>query len=683
MNVNNMSHVCTLEAVIHQVRVPFRPKHDPSRNLAEEIESCKRKIWECIDLAERKQYFEKKQKKINENNGKIESGKENSKHSTNFVSSKPVKTVKVVQKPGEAKKQPPLTQVVQKLEEPKNQPPLTQVVQKPGNAKNQPPLTQVIEKPEEDRNPPPLVRTDVELKVFVMKVAELKKELKSRGKDTTGLKKDLRARLINVILEQADREQKRTFPVDNKRTSTSGPETIEESKEEQNKNSVSMEISEITEDEDEVVDKKESPSPPKDSDDRQQVDQKKESISSMQVEYQNETSETLKERKHRLEEVNENDLTGKDYSEKRHEECRNVSNSCPKESLIKTESSLAPINEMVVTSPSEQNECPPNSQAKKPEILTETKMREFSESQNENCVKEDVLAATSEVSFSSKASGTSVKDMVSKFSGFSTNPSSNNGSALSKGLQAKKEARQAKIAEMRAKAQSKPVSSTKVALTSKEYSSTLLSLNATASTASATKKNLATQMREKAAARAFQNKITNTASKTTTAPMTASTSKRHLPLTNNSNHSNTDVSDPLGMTLKQAPLIKKPSKVMSPMDTYEISDREDSDTDDSDSDSDNEKMKKKVPIWAQRSNLYSALEEQYNGRIGGKKVDPDEIFPEVHSCDLEAIFGRRKSKNYRSRQSSGNWANDKVTVAEKLDYKREMGFATEADSTNI
>ena len=230
------------------------------------------------------------------------------------------------------------------------------------------------------------------------------------------------------------------------------------------------------------------------------------------------------------------------------------------------------------------------------------------------------------------------------------------------------------------------MTSTKVALSSKEYTSTLSSLNATASTGSATKKNLATQMREKAAARAFQNKITNAASKTTTSSVSNATNKRHLPLTNNSNHSNTCVSDPLATTLKQAPLIKKPPKVvMSPMDTYEMSDREDSDTDDSDSDSDNERMNKKIPTWAQRSNLYSALEEQYNGRIGGKKIDPDEIFPEVHSCDLEAIFGRRKSKNYRSRASSGNWANDQVTAAEKLVYKRQMGFATDhaMDSTGV
>jgi hypothetical protein len=188
-------------------------------------------------------------------------------------------------------------------------------------------------------------------------------------------------------------------------------------------------------------------------------------------------------------------------------------------------------------------------------------------------------------------------------------------------------------------------------------------------------------MREKAAARAFQNKITNSVSKTGSKAMSTSSHKRHLPLTNHSNHSNSTVPDSLGATLKQHSVIKKPSKVLSPMDTYEISDREDSDTDDSESESD--KPKKKIPTWAQRTNLYSALEEQYNGRVGSLKVDPDDIFPEVQSCDLEAIFGPKKAKMYKRRASSGNWANDQVTAAEKLVYKREMGFATDAKSKEI
>ena len=119
------------------------------------------------------------------------------------------------------------------------------------------------------------------------------------------------------------------------------------------------------------------------------------------------------------------------------------------------------------------------------------------------------------------------------------------------------------------------------------------------------------------------------------------------------------------------------------MDTYEISDREDSETDDSDSEAENDKEKKKIPTWALRANLYPALEEQYNGRIGSRRVDPDDIFPEVQSCDLEAIFGSKKAKAYRSRASSGNWEKDKVTAAEKLVYKREMGFAIDTETTAI
>lgn len=368
----------------------------------------------------------------------------------------------------------------------------------------------------------------------------------------------------------------------------------------------------------------------------------------------------------------------------------------PKKSLKKPESSLTSIKEtatlsvdIAIAPVSKQPSETLSKSQEETSKLTESKMKEFSEIGNtESGNQEEESAPPSEVSLSSKASGNSVKDMVSKFSGFSSSlSSSSGGSALSKGLQAKKEARQAKIAEMRAKAQSKPsaaAAAAKVPLTTKEYSNTLTSLNATASTASTKTKNLAAQMREKAAARAFQNKASNSVSKTgakttTKAAAVASSSKRYLPFTNNSNNSNNNVPDILGATLKQPQLIKKSSKVFSPMDTYEISDREDSETDDSDSESENEKQKKKIPVWAQRSNLYSALEEQYNGRIGSVKVDPDDIFPEVQSCDLEAIFGPKKSKLFKRRASSGNWANDQVTVAEKLVYKREMGFATNAD----
>ncbi len=488
-----------------------------------------------------------------------------------------------------------------------------------------------------------------------MKVVQLKKELKQRGQDTSGLKKDLRNRLINVMLEDSQRKEPKTVSVPSK--------IVEEAEEELKESVKNMDISKDSKEQNDFVEKNAA-----------RQSQRKESVSSMEVEHHN-TS---------LEQPKKENFTNTVSSEsnKKHVVAQNNPFKNP-------EKSLAAIREIGSVSPKKtsakpahgSNKYQSNSQEEKSE-LTEAKIKKFSEMKKGNDVREEPSGPPSEVSFSSMASGSSVKDMVSKFSGFSSSLNSgSSGSALSKGLQAKKEERQRRIAEMRAK--SKPATATKVELTSKEYSSTLSSLNATASTASAKKKNLATQMREKAAARAFQNKLTTSVSKIGPSSLATSSSKRHLPLTNNSNHSNNVVHDSLGATLKQAPLIKKPAKVQSPMDTYEISDREDSDTDDSDSESENEKAKKKIPTWALRANLYSALEEQYNGRVGSERVDPDEIFPEVQSCDLEAIFGPKKSKMYKRRASSGNWANDQVTAAEKLIYKRDMGFATDTDVTQV
>lgn len=112
--------------------------------------------------------------------------------------------------------------------------------------------------------------------------------------------------------------------------------------------------------------------------------------------------------------------------------------------------------------------------------------------------------------------------------------------------------------------------------------------------------------------------------------------------------------------------LKKP---LSPMETYEMSDRGESDSDDSDYE--DKEPKKKIPKWAQREFLRPALERQYLD--GPHKIDPDDIFPEVSTCDLEAIFDQKK-KRYIKRTSSGNWTKDRVTVHEKLVYKRKMGF---------
>lgn len=675
-----MSHVRTLEIIISQVRIPFRPKHNPSQKLTEEIESCKRKIWDCIDPSERKQYMEKKQKKYTKNDGSVVSTNENSHQlSENF---------------------PPVTS------------------KKTGGQKHP---SEIEEKAQKHRGQPPKqpkqTRSDIELKVFVMKVVELKRALRERGCDTSGLKKDLRARLISVMLEQLNQEEL-SVPSVPKTTGTSSVNiTANSIVEDKGRNSHTIESfknSNIPHNNntDEKLEDEAAPRPPPNSGDHiQKENGSKESFSSMQVEHHGIETEPVQkseaEQKQQQTEQNDDEKPQSLKSSSGHSQEASTSavhkHSKGQETLVGTiiEEKESSFREITTSTANEPHECLKTNQEGMSNNNVALANNENKTSDNFSEIKKKVSIDDSEVSCSSKSSGHSVKDMVSKFSGFSSLSSTGSGgSALSKGLQAKKEARQAKIAEMRAK--SKPVASSKIALKPKEYSTTLSSLNAASKGTSSTKKNLTTLMREKAAALAYKNKMTPSVSKTGTTTL-GSANKRNLPFTNNSNNSNIaamqdslgttlkqgmsydtlgttlkqgPVYDSLGTTLKHGPLLKE-SKVMSPMDTYDISDRENSDTDDSDSDSENEKQKKKVPTWALRANLYPALEKQYNGRIGSRRVDPDDIFPEVQSCDLEAIFGTKKAKAYRSRASSGNWAKDKVTAAEKLVYKREMGFATD------
>jgi hypothetical protein len=111
--------------------------------------------------------------------------------------------------------------------------------------------------------------------------------------------------------------------------------------------------------------------------------------------------------------------------------------------------------------------------------------------------------------------------------------------------------------------------------------------------------------------------------------------------------------------------------VLSPMSTYEMSDREHSDSDDSESEDHHHQPKKKVPTWAQKQNLLPALEAQYANRDG--RLDPETIFPPVATCNLEDIFDQKKSR-FNRRTSSANWSKDGVTINEIVAYKRTMGY---------
>lgn len=107
-----------------------------------------------------------------------------------------------------------------------------------------------------------------------------------------------------------------------------------------------------------------------------------------------------------------------------------------------------------------------------------------------------------------------------------------------------------------------------------------------------------------------------------------------------------------------------------------MTEREFSDTDDEEEDE--SKPKKRVPEWARGTNLESALHAQFGG-VGGKRLDADEIFREVASCDLEVIF-RAQKKRYRARGSSGNWLPDRLTQREREKYRIDLGFSPTAPS---
>ena len=104
---------------------------------------------------------------------------------------------------------------------------------------------------------------------------------------------------------------------------------------------------------------------------------------------------------------------------------------------------------------------------------------------------------------------------------------------------------------------------------------------------------------------------------------------------------------------------------------YEMSDREASSSEEEEEEGDGGGgAKKAVPEWAFGASLAAAIHAQY----GDGAADPDAIFPEVSTCDLEEIFGAKK-KRFAKRTSSGNWHQDRITHHERVRYRADMGFA--------
>ena len=85
--------------------------------------------------------------------------------------------------------------------------------------------------------------------------------------------------------------------------------------------------------------------------------------------------------------------------------------------------------------------------------------------------------------------------------------------------------------------------------------------------------------------------------------------------------------------------------------------------------------RRKTPFlpFSTKSPLKRALKIQF-GLKGPAPINPDHIFAERTSCDLEKIFDMKK-KRYQRRGSSGVWLKDRVTDEEKQKYARRMGFA--------
>jgi hypothetical protein len=88
-------------------------------------------------------------------------------------------------------------------------------------------------------------------------------------------------------------------------------------------------------------------------------------------------------------------------------------------------------------------------------------------------------------------------------------------------------------------------------------------------------------------------------------------------------------------------------------------------------------------VWARGDLLRQALEKQY-GLNGHPPMDPDTIFPEVQSCSLEEIFGRREglTRKYACRTSSAHWDADELTLVEKRQYRAHLGLADDVHSNH-
>ena len=360
----------------------------------------------------------------------------------------------------------------------------------------------------------PAKRTDVEFKVNAMKVVELKRELKKLGCETGGLKKDLRARLLKVMMTDLDEEtkkkkdQQQQAVIDNK---VPGLPVVESSS--FNNPVVSIEEAKIKDDsvgnevikqdmKAEVFTESQSGNAGSRLNEESQVKvNPRESVSSMDVEVEQNTTESesesikpknasgadstksaqlvpvasahVEDHGHSGQSIDtaagpssssnhgiSNGTNGRHDTDSKEDKLASDVIKSPQAFDISNSKSA---NTAVVSSggPGELPTIPSSTAAAtrmsdSVDVATDADRMSVESIAEKKEIKEngsDVSAPLSEVSAGSISSGKSVKDMVSKFSTFSnmSNGSSISGSALSKGLKAKMDARLARNAEIREK----------------------------------------------------------------------------------------------------------------------------------------------------------------------------------------------------------------------------------------
>jgi hypothetical protein len=116
-------------------------------------------------------------------------------------------------------------------------------------------------------------------------------------------------------------------------------------------------------------------------------------------------------------------------------------------------------------------------------------------------------------------------------------------------------------------------------------------------------------------------------------------------------------------------------------DNYEMSDREgstDEEEDEEEGGGGDGRPRKAIPDWARGPLLEAAIHAQFDDAAAH---DPDRLFPEVSTCNLEEIF-RARRKRYNNRTSSGNWLPDRLTAGERARYRADMGFDGQASASS-